>query len=151
MGDPSKYEKYAQKVQIFNGLSAEEVESVIRLGKILLYQSGQTVFHEGMLGQNLFIVLSGEIGIYLRQEHIANCKVGDAFGEMAVLNKRPRTATACALKDCRLFTLSENEINQILEKRVAVRMLMNIIHILSERLEHANAENAKLRKETHTA
>jgi CRP/FNR family transcriptional regulator, cyclic AMP receptor protein len=146
MSDPLKYAKYAEKVAIFHGLTPEEVEGVIKLGKILIYQAGKTIFHEGMLGQNLFIVLKGEIGIYLKQEKIAACKLGDAFGEMAVLNKRPRNATALAETDCRLFTLSEMEINQILEKRVAVRLLMNIIHILSERLEHANAENARLRR-----
>lgn len=73
------------------------------------------------------------------------CKVGDAFGEMSVLNHRPRTATATAETAVRLFTLDEAQVNKILEKRVAVRLLLNVIHVLSERLEDANGWIADIR------
>jgi len=107
--------------------------------KVVYFQQGQTVFHEGMLGSNLFIVLSGQVGIYMKGKLIARCKVGDAFGEMSVLNRTPRCATAGALSDASLFTLDETQLNGILRKHIAVRLLLNVIHILSERLEAANA------------
>jgi len=147
MDDLNKYRHYGEKIAIFHGLSPEEVEDLLHQGKIVVYRKGQTVFHEGMLGSNLFIVLSGKIGIYNKNEIIATCHVGDAFGEMAVLNKRPRSATASALTEARLYTLDEKQINQLLEKHVAVRLLMNIIHVLSKRLETANEANIQLRKQ----
>jgi CRP-like cAMP-binding protein len=147
MSSQSKYEKYAQKVRIFNGLSASEVEYILHCGKIIHFHEGQTVFHEGMLGSNLFIVLGGKIAIYNKNRVIAKCVVGDAFGEMAVLNHKPRNATATALDDVKLFTLEEREINQILDKAVAVKLLLNIIHVLSERLEIANSWIVQLRDE----
>ena len=147
MLDEVKYQRYAEKIKIFHGLSPEEVEYVLHCGKVLHYLEGQTIFHEGQLGTNLFIVLSGEIAIYNRNRMIAKCQVGDAFGEMAVLNHKPRSATAAALKPCKLFTLDEKEINDILEKHLAVRVLLNIVHVLSERLEDANATLLELRKQ----
>jgi CRP-like cAMP-binding protein len=147
MGDMDKYRKYAEKVTIFNGLEPSDVEFILRSGKVLQFREGQTIFHEGMMGSNLFVVLHGEIGIYSKNELIAKCRVGDAFGEMAVLNHKPRSATAAATMESKLFTLDEKQINTILEKHVAVRMLLNIIHVLSERLESANAWNAALRKQ----
>lgn len=147
MASQDKYAKYAEKIRIFNGLSAEEVEYILHCGKIVHFYDGQTVFHEGMLGSNLFIVLGGKIAIYSKKRIIARCVVGDAFGEMAVLNSKPRSATAAALEDVKLFTLDEREINQILDKAVAVKLLLNIIHVLSERLEAANSWVAKLRDE----
>jgi hypothetical protein len=51
------------------------------------------------------------------------------------------------LTEAKLFTLDEKQINTILEKHVAVRMLLNIIHVISERLETSNAWNAALRKQ----
>jgi CRP-like cAMP-binding protein len=147
MGSEAKYAKYAEKIRIFNGLSASEVEYILHSGKIIHFYEGQTVFHEGMLGSNLFIVLAGKIAIYSRKRLIAKCTVGDAFGEMAVLNHKPRSATAGALEDVKLFTLDEREINQILDKGVAVKLLLNIIHVLSERLENANAMVAQLKDE----
>lgn len=147
MASQDKYAKYAEKIRIFNGLSAEEVEYILHCGKIIHFYEGQTVFHEGMLGSNLFIVLGGKINIYSKKRVIAKCVVGDAFGEMAVLNNKPRSATAAAQEDVKLFTLDEREINQILDKSVAVKLLLNIIHVLSERLEVANSWVAQLRDE----
>jgi CRP-like cAMP-binding protein len=139
MDDEDKYEEYAKRIRIFRGLKPEEVSDILHQGKVVYFQQGQTVFHEGMLGSNLFIVLSGQVGIYMKGKLIARCKVGDAFGEMAVLNRTPRCATAGALSDASLFTLDETQLNGILRKHIAVRLLLNVIHILSERLEAANA------------
>ncbi len=146
MSDESKYRKYAEKVKIFNGLSPEEVEFILHCGQVLQFHENQTIFHEGMLGTNVFIVLSGEVGIHSKNQMIAKCEVGDAFGEMAVLNHKPRSASATAITAAKVFTLDERTINKILEKHVAVRLLLNVVHIVSERLEKANTENVELRK-----
>ncbi len=146
MSDMEKYKKYAEAIQIFHGLTPAEVEYILQHGQVLRFHAGQTVFHQGQLGTNLFIVLGGRVALYNKNKQIAVMQVGDAFGEMAVLNHKPRTATAAAAVDSKLFTLDERQINSVLEKHLAVRLLLNIIHILSERLEVANATVAQLNK-----
>ncbi len=141
-----KYRRYAEKIHIFQNLEPEEVAEILHQGKILQFREGQTIFHEGVLGSNVFIVLSGSVAIKHKNHLIAKCKVGDAFGEMAVLNNEPRTATATALEDCKCFTLEEREVQQLLAKGLGVRLLLNVIHVLSERLESANAYIADLRR-----
>jgi len=147
MKDEEKYRKYAEKIPIFKGMQPEDVDYILHHGKIIHFQEGQTIFHEGMLGSNVFIVLGGEVGIYRKHELIAKCKVGDAFGEMAVLNQKPRAATATAMADTRCFTIDEKELNDLLKKHVATRLLLNVIHVLSERLETANAWIAEAKKQ----
>lgn len=142
----AKYRRYAEKVRIFQNLSPEDVSTILHHGKVLNFREGQTIFHEGMLGSNLFIVLKGEVAIKHKNHLIAKCNVGDAFGEMAVLNHEPRTATATALTECRCFTLEEREVNELLEQKLAVRVLLNVIHVLSERLEKANAHLAEIKR-----
>ncbi|MCC6145109.1 MAG: cyclic nucleotide-binding domain-containing protein [Candidatus Hydrogenedentes bacterium] len=142
----NKYQRYAEKIRIFNGLQPQDVEFILHSGTVIHYHENQTIFHEGMLGSNLFIVLSGEVGIFQKNTLIGVCKVGDAFGEMAVLNHTPRSATATARIPAKCFTLDERTISGILDKRIAVRLLLNIIHVLSERLETANAQIADFRK-----
>nr|AUN37066.1 cAMP-binding protein [uncultured bacterium] len=139
MSDADKYGQYADRIAIFKGLTADEVAQVIKQGQTLHFRQNQTIFHEGMLGSNLFIVLGGEVGIYRKTELIARCKTGDAFGEMAVLNHRPRTATATALSEAKCLTLDERQVNQILARGVSTKLLLNIIAMLSKRLENANA------------
>lgn len=135
MLEEGKYRIYAERVKIFKGLEPDDVKHILQQGKILHYHEGQTIFHEGMSGSNLFVVLNGEIGIYRKTKLIAKCSIGDAFGEMSVLNQRPRSATAAALTTVSLFALDERQINQILHKHVAVRVLLNVIHVLSEHLK----------------
>jgi len=86
------------------------------------------------------------VTLYNRNKIIATLHVGDAFGEMAVLNRKPRSATAAAASAVKVFTLEEKQINSILEKHVAVRLLLNIIHVMSERLETANSLIAEYRR-----
>ena len=143
MSDRDKYKRYASKIRIFNGLTPEEVSEILHEGKVIHFRQGQTIFHEGSLGSNLFVVLSGQCAIYSKNKQIARCQVGDAFGEMAVLNRKPRCATAAALSDVTVFTLDESQINAILKKHVAVRFLLNVVHVLSERLEGANERIAE--------
>jgi len=147
MTDLDKYKHYADRIKIFHGLEPEEVSDILHHGKILHFRAGETVFHEGQLGSNLFVLLSGTVSIFKKTKLIAKLQVGDAFGEMAVLNKKPRNATAAADTDAKLFTLDERQINNILEKHVAVRLLLNIVHVLSERLETANVLITDLRKQ----
>jgi CRP/FNR family transcriptional regulator len=143
--DDNKYQLYAERIRIFNGLKPEEVDFILHHGRMLEYVKGQTIFHAGQLGDSLFVLLGGKVGIYNKSKLIAKCGVGDAFGEIAVLTHKPRSATAAALEDSRLFILNEKEINELLQKHVAVRLLMNIIHVLCERLEIADSALADLR------
>ena len=146
MSDIEKYKQYAKRVKIFNGLEPEEVAEIIRRGNILDYHEGKTIFFQGQLGTNIFVVWKGTVGIFIDNALIAKCEVGDAFGEMSALNHQPHTGTASAITDAKCFVLTEDDINSILEKRVAVRFLLNIIHTLSGYVEAANISNSKLRK-----
>lgn len=146
MSDLDKLHKAHERATIFRGLTPEEIAVVMKHGKVLYFRQNQTIFHEGLLGSNLFVVLSGEVGIYRKAELIAKCRAGDAFGEMAVLNNKPRAATATALSEAKCLTLDEKEINQILSRVVATKMLLNIIEMLSDRLVNANAWISEARR-----
>ena len=147
MSDLEKYAKYAKRVKLFNGLELDEVAEIIKQGEILHYHEGATIFHQGQLGTNIFVVWKGSVGIYVDNDLIAKCEVGDAFGEMSALNHRPHSGSASALSDCKCFVLKEDKINAILQKHVATRFLLNIIHMLSGYLEAANKKNSVLRKQ----
>lgn len=138
MSSRSKYLRYAKRIKIFNGFSADEVEDILRPGRMVEFPTGRTIFHKGQLGSNLFIVFSGRVEIYDDDHRIATCRVGDCFGEMSVLDHGPHIASAVAASPVRVYTLTEEQMNDILEKRVAVRFLLNVIHVLSDYLRHSN-------------
>lgn len=146
MDKDEKFRQYAEKIKIFNGLHPDEIAQILHQGRKIEFRTGQTIFHEGQMGSHIFIVLSGVVSLYNKDTLIAKCEAGDAFGEMSVLNHRPHCATAAADTGVRLFTIDEKQVNSILEKHVAVRFLLNIIHILSEHLEQTNSDFAQARK-----
>ncbi len=129
----------ASRYTIFQGISQHELVHILERGTISKVSRGEKIFCKGCSGNQLFILLDGVIGIYSDDKFIAKIKAGDAFGEMAVLNKKPRSATATATTEVQLLTLDEALINDILGKEGAVRFLLNIIRLLSYRLEAGNA------------
>ena len=116
MSDPRKYARYAKRIKIFTGLSAEEVTEILRHGDKMYFRAGQTIFHKGRLGSTIFIVLRATVDIENDGCIIAKCHEGDAFGEMSVLNHRPHCASAAAATDVKLFTVDENQIDELLER-----------------------------------
>jgi len=127
------------RVKLFRGMQAAEIDHVLAHGHAVEHGQGETVFHEGTEGTRLFIVLDGVVAIRVKGKYLAKCRAGEAFGEMAVLNQRPRSATATASTAVRLFCLDESDIHAILDHKVAVRFLLNVVYALSERLEAGNA------------
>lgn len=146
MSNPRKYARYAEQIKIFAGLSGEEVTEILRHGDKMYFRAGQTIFHKGQLGSTVFIILHGTVDIENEGCIIAKCREGDAFGEMSALNHRPHCASAAAATDVKLFTINENQMNELLKQEVATRFLLNIIHLLSAYLEQANSVIAEQRK-----
>lgn len=128
--DIERFERYGKKIPLFAGLSVDEIADILSRGRTLHFAKGKTILHKGQCGNNLFVVFSGSVGIYRNERKIARCRVGDAFGEMSLIEHLPQEASAVAEDDVRLFALSEDGFNQILNRRVAVRFLLNVIHLL---------------------
>lgn len=143
MNTVEKYDQYSKRIKLFNGLNGDEVAQILRKGTTMKFRPGDTIFHKGQIGSNLFIVLSGKVNITIKGNRIALCKPGDAFGEMSVLNHRPHTASADAASHVEVFVLHEKQLNELLQQGVAVRLLLNVIHTLSAYLENANIINTR--------
>jgi CRP-like cAMP-binding protein len=98
------------------------------------------IFYKGTVGNQMYIVLGGKVGVFKGEKCLAELGTGDMFGEMALVNKEPRSATVKAIEASHLFVLSESTFQYLLTKRVAVQVLLNIVRTLSQRLK-ASAAN----------
>ena len=102
-------------------------------------KAGETVFTEGDLGSEMYVVQSGEVRLFrmrdgIKQE-LAILEKGDFFGELAVLEGLPRTSSAEALKDAELIEINSTTFDRMIRANIeiAVRMLRK----LSGRLQEA--------------
>jgi CRP-like cAMP-binding protein len=105
------------------------------------FPAGSVVFREGETGKTMYVIQSGRIRITKAlpsgSRVLAVLSPGDFFGEMAILNDKPRTASADVLEDARLLVLDAKtfEARVVGNTEIAVRLIKK----LSRRLDGANA------------
>src|SRR6059036_2202784 len=103
-------------------------------------KKGEMIYVEGDLGSEMYVVQSGAVRIYrtlggVKQE-LAIMEKGDFFGEIAVLEGLPRTASAEALDECEIIEINSTTFDKMIRANIeiAVRMMRK----LSNRLQEAN-------------
>ena len=103
---------------------------------------GRRIFHEGDEGDKMYIIQDGTVRITRTidgKEHVlAELTKGDFFGEMAIVSRIRRTATATTVEPTQLLAFDRAGFQSMIEKNA--RIAMNIIDKLCRRLENANAQ-----------
>ncbi|MBP8810504.1 MAG: Crp/Fnr family transcriptional regulator [Kofleriaceae bacterium] len=106
------------------------------------YPAGEVLFREGDRGQQMFVVQAGSVEIRRRvgdsERIVAVVPPGEFFGEMAILNGRPRSATAIVREPARLLVIESRTFEAMLRGRVEIAVRM--IKALAGRLEKANQQ-----------
>ncbi len=139
--DDRKLDELIQRVSLFHGLEREDVAKIFSKGMTVRALKDDVIFFKGTVGNQMYIVLGGTVGVFRGEKCIAELHTGDMFGEMALVNKEPRSATVKAIDPCHLFLLSESTFQYLLTKRVAVQLLLNIVRTLSQRLKTSVANS----------
>jgi Cyclic nucleotide-binding domain/FHA domain len=104
----------------------------------LVVRPGDLVFREGELGTEMYIIHEGQVeilnGVQGEEHLLAVLEKGDFFGEMALLEDRPRAATARALTEARLLRINGSTFDQMLRDNpeIAVRMMRKLSRRLRE-------------------
>lgn len=104
----------------------------------LRFAAGEVIFHEGADGDSMFLIWSGRVatvkGDLESPVILAYRTAGEIFGEMALLENQPRSASIIALEDTRLLELSRSRFEQLLSEQPAISR--SIMEVLSARLRH---------------
>lgn len=115
---------YLRDVPIFAGLALDDLAQIAEVTRELAFARGEVVFEQGAAGDALYVVLDGEVAIEVQGVEVHRCKGGKSFGEIAVLDNAPRTATARAATETFLLRLERAAFNELLEKRGRVRSVV---------------------------
>ena len=136
---------------LFHGLPGETISTIKRVMKSQTLKSGEYLFRAHDHGQELFVVLEGEIDILLpySQHHykrLSKFGPGAFFGEIAFLKPGPRTADAKIIKTTELMILGRDEFQQLRAQfpEAAIKLLMRLGRELSDRLRWADTELRRL-------
>jgi len=112
------------------------LSSIVPIMKEVAFHAAEQIFAKGDLGTSLFIVYEGEVGIFNGSQQLATFRPGDFFGELALLDAEPRSATAVAQGAVVAFRLDQEDFYDVMEERGEV--LRNILRVLCQRLRRQN-------------
>ncbi len=110
--------EHLRRLPLFSGLSAEDLDQLLGMARRLDLRPGATLMTEGEAGEEMFLVLDGELEVSKRQrgveDLVAKRGAGEVVGEMAVLEMVPRSATVRAISAARLLVIDRSAFNQLL-------------------------------------
>jgi CRP/FNR family cyclic AMP-dependent transcriptional regulator len=102
------------QVPLFAGLSKKDLREVSGSATRLNLSQGRELTHQGGRGYEFIVVLEGTVDVLIDGNLVATCGAGDFFGEMALLDDRPRTATVIAKTDVIVDVIGRPEFSVLL-------------------------------------
>jgi CRP-like cAMP-binding protein len=121
-----------------------EDELFKRFGKV--FPKGTILFREGDAGEEMYIIETGRVKIFKRidgiEKVLAILGKSEFFGEMSLLNKKPRSANAEVLEDARILVINNNTFESMV--RANPEIAIRIMRMLAKRLEDTNVQIANL-------
>jgi CRP/FNR family cyclic AMP-dependent transcriptional regulator len=101
------------------------------------FRQGETIFKEGDPADCMFAVVEGAVEIELRGTVVEHIPPGGVFGEMALIDGLPRSATAVATVDCNLAAINEKRFLRLVE--LTPRFALQMMQVITERLRRTSA------------
>jgi len=136
-----------REIDLFRGRKEETIAALESCMDRRSYKTGEKIFARGDSGDELFLIRRGTVRIVLPLEgnqnrHLATFGRGDFIGEMAFLDREPRSADAIAFSDTELFVLPRGRFDTLSteHKKLAMQLLEGLARALAIRLRHTNTE-----------
>lgn len=136
-----------KKIPLFHSLNYKELSQLLEIIQIRNIKKNEEVMREGTAGEDMFIILKGEVQVLYGKEVVACLGPGKFFGEMALIDKSPRSATVICLGDCKLMRLTRSELFPLIKKEST--MGLKIFWAFLQNMNRRLRENDKKVFEIH--
>jgi len=117
---------FLKKIHLFHGLEDNELTLIAQEMEEASYPAGSVIFEQGKKAENFYLIYEGSVRIIRKQEgkeiQLARLVKNDYFGEMGVIAKRRRSATATAVTDTALLVLSREDFEKLYKSTPQLRL-----------------------------
>lgn len=132
---------FLRKVPLFSKLNEDQLSAIRDICTKKTFKAGTVLFQERDLGTTFFIVFSGSVKIYITNQSaeekiLSIFRTGDSFGELSLIDGKPRSTSAATLEDSTLIALDGPHFLQLL--RTNFEITLCIMQELSQRLRDTN-------------
>jgi CRP-like cAMP-binding protein len=139
------FRTFLRSAPVFGGLEGRSLESVRAMLRPLAAPAGSILFSDGELGRTMYLLARGEVEVRGRSaagRHVPIVRLGagECFGEMALVELQPRSATVIATRKSLLYSLNNLDLYRLFQNDnyAYVIVLQNICRLLSRRLRKAD-------------
>lgn len=128
---------YFKQVNIFTGLSDEEIQELASVARKRTFKSGEVIFHRDDPGQVLYVIKEGKVKISLispdgQEISLVVFGEGEYFGELALLDGLPRSADAIAIERVECYTLQRSDFHKAIMRNP--KIAIQVMEVLCQRL-----------------
>jgi serine/threonine protein phosphatase PrpC len=148
-------EELTRKVEVlkhmplFRHLTYKEIIRVLNMTEVSDYGAGEDLLHENEPGDELYILLKGKIRLHKEGAFITHLLPGSHLGEMALIDRSPRSVSATAEERSRVLILRRRDFYEIIRKDppLSVKLLWSFVQVLADRLRKTTADLSGARQE----
>jgi len=129
------------EVPLFSALSRKELSLVARRAEDVKVDQGRVLVSEGSTGSEFFVIINGKASVSKKGRKVATLGPGDAFGELALLDKAPRNATVTAETPLEVVVLGQREFGGLIDE--VPGFARKLLAGMARRLREADAKSVQ--------
>ena len=126
-----------KSIWMFSGCSSSELRKIRGSLDQVTVPPGKVLVEEGRIGTEFFLIVSGTAAVTREGKKVATLGQGSYFGELALLDRKPRSASVVSETDMDLLVLSQRQFNSLLESVPTISRKM--LAAMANRLREADA------------
>ena len=136
--------QFLKTVPFFNELSNWQLKKVSAIVFARAYEPSEMIFEQGQPGAAIFLIMEGQVGVEIYKQggitQLAVLEKGAFFGEMALLDEAPRSASARSLDGCKTLALYRNDLSRLSQSdpSTACHIYRALARIVGDRLRSTN-------------
>ena len=139
--------EFLKNSMVFSELEEVDLKILLPLFKKSEIKAGKTVFIENMPGESLFLIESGEVEISKMlsegdEQLLVTISPGEVFGELAIMDEAPRSATARVCEDSLLWRIEKSDYDHLCRDHpsTALHFARNLIRLFCKRIRDNNQD-----------
>jgi voltage-gated potassium channel len=125
-------------VWLFSECSRSELRTIAKVAEPVSVKAGTTVCDEGDVGQTFYFIVNGKANVLRHGRKVAELSAGGYFGELALLDRLPRSATVKAATELDLLVISQKDFNKLLV--ASPGLTRKLLVATASRLRNADAK-----------
>ena len=127
---------FLKSVDLFSAIPGEVLAQVAGIAQEVNFEDGDLILQEGESGDAMFLIVEGEVVVHKLDQQLTRLGVRESFGEMAILDNEPRSASITAAQDVSCLKVEREDFYNLMSEKVEIAY--GVIRVLTQRLRNAN-------------